>query len=256
MGRGKIAIRRIENNTNRQVTFSKRRGGLFKKAHELSVLCDAQIGLIIFSSTGKLSEYCSLPSSMEQIIRRYQRVTGTHISKQDNRVGAIEQLHNEITRMRNETHNLQLSLQRYTGDDLSSIQFKDLEELEQQLEHSIKKVRARKYQLLQQQIDNLQRKAKMLEDENEQICHWIQEKQQVAAMEQQQLGIELKPVEEQQVMEQFPFSGEEQPNSVLQLATLSPHFYPYRLQPTHPNLQDLTLQYPGFGSIGTTPTND
>uniref|UniRef100_F6HF63 MADS-box protein FBP24 n=1 Tax=Vitis vinifera TaxID=29760 RepID=F6HF63_VITVI len=224
MGRGKIAIRRIENNTNRQVTFSKRRGGLFKKAHELSVLCDAQIGLIIFSSTGKLSEYCSLPSSMEQIIRRYQRVTGTHISKQDNR----EQLHNEITRMRNETHNLQLSLQRYTGDDLSSIQFKDLEELEQQLEHSIKKVRARK----------------------------IQEKQQVAAMEQQQLGIELKPVEEQQVMEQFPFSGEEQPNSVLQLATLSPHFYPYRLQPTHPNLQDLTLQYPGFGSIGTTPTND
>ena len=83
----------------------------------------------------------------------------------------------------------------------------------------------------------------------------IQEKQQAAAMEQQQqqLGIELKPVEEQQVMEQFPFSGEEQPNSVLQLATLSPHFYPYRLQPTHPNLQDLTLQYPGFGSIGTTP---
>ena len=45
----------------------------------------------------------------------------------------------------------------------------------------------------------------------------IQEKQQATAMEQQQqqLGIELKPVEEQQVMEQFPFSGEEQPNSVL-----------------------------------------
>ena len=82
----------------------------------------------------------------------------------------------------------------------------------------------------------------------------IQEKQQAAAMEQQQhqqqLGIEVKPVEEQQVMEQFPFSGEEQPSSVLQLATLPPHFYPYRLQPTHPNLQDFTLQYPGFGSIG------
>ena len=66
----------------------------------------------------------------------------------------------------------------------------------------------------------------------------IQEKQQAAAMkhQQQQLGIELKPIEEQQVMEQFPFSGEEQPSSVLQLATLPPHFYPYRLQPTHPNL--------------------
>ena len=37
--------------------------------------------------------------------------------------------------------------------------------------------------------------------------------------QQQQLGIELKPVEEQQVMEQFPLNGEEQPSSVLQLAT-------------------------------------
>lgn len=59
MGRGKIAIAKIESRTNRQVTFSKRRVGLLKKAHELSVLCDAQIGLIIFSCTGKLFEYCS-----------------------------------------------------------------------------------------------------------------------------------------------------------------------------------------------------
>ncbi|KAJ9707928.1 hypothetical protein PVL29_000142 [Vitis rotundifolia] len=50
--------------------------------------------------------------------------------------------------------------------------------------------------------------------------------------------------QQQQVMEQFPFSGEEQPSTVLQLATLPPHVYPCRLQPTHPNLQDFTLQYP------------
>ncbi|KAJ6882845.1 hypothetical protein NC651_029197 [Populus alba x Populus x berolinensis] len=59
MGRGKIAITRIENRTARQVTFAKRRGGLFKKTHELSVLCDAEIGLIIFSSNGKLYEFCN-----------------------------------------------------------------------------------------------------------------------------------------------------------------------------------------------------
>ncbi|KAK3026844.1 hypothetical protein RJ639_040745 [Escallonia herrerae] len=57
MGRGKIAIRRIDNSTNRQVTFSKRRNGLLKKAKELSILCDAEVGVIIFSSTGKLYEY-------------------------------------------------------------------------------------------------------------------------------------------------------------------------------------------------------
>ncbi|KAG5059170.1 hypothetical protein JHK87_000199 [Glycine soja] len=59
MGRGKIVIERIDNSTSRQVTFSKRRKGLIKKAKELAILCDAQVGLVIFSSTGKLYEYAS-----------------------------------------------------------------------------------------------------------------------------------------------------------------------------------------------------
>jgi hypothetical protein len=59
MGRGKIVIRRIDNSTSRQVTFSKRRNGLLKKARELSILCDAEVGVIIFSSTSKLYEYAS-----------------------------------------------------------------------------------------------------------------------------------------------------------------------------------------------------
>ncbi|KAG6502301.1 hypothetical protein ZIOFF_042193 [Zingiber officinale] len=59
MGRGKVELKRIENKVNRQVTFSKRRNGLLKKAYELSVLCDAEIGLVIFSSRGKLFEFSS-----------------------------------------------------------------------------------------------------------------------------------------------------------------------------------------------------
>ncbi|CAK9133180.1 unnamed protein product [Ilex paraguariensis] len=57
LGRGKIEIKRIENTTNRQVTFCKRRNGLLKKAYELSVLCDAEVSLIVFSSRGRLYEY-------------------------------------------------------------------------------------------------------------------------------------------------------------------------------------------------------
>jgi hypothetical protein len=57
MGRGKVQLKRIENKINRQVTFSKRRSGLLKKAHEISVLCDAEVALIIFSTKGKLYEY-------------------------------------------------------------------------------------------------------------------------------------------------------------------------------------------------------
>jgi MADS-box transcription factor len=60
MGRRKIEIKRIKNPTSRQVTFSKRRGGLLKKAHKIAVLCDAEVALIIFSSTGKLFEFASL----------------------------------------------------------------------------------------------------------------------------------------------------------------------------------------------------
>lgn len=59
MGRGKVELKKIENPTNRQVTFSKRRMGLFKKANELAILCDAQIGVIIFSGSGRMYEYSS-----------------------------------------------------------------------------------------------------------------------------------------------------------------------------------------------------
>lgn len=71
MGRGKIVIRRIDNSTSRQVTFSKRRNGLLKKAKELSILCDAEIGVIIFSSTGKLYDYAN--TSVKSIIDRYNK---------------------------------------------------------------------------------------------------------------------------------------------------------------------------------------
>ncbi|KAI3982522.1 hypothetical protein MKX01_031261 [Papaver californicum] len=61
MVRGKTEMRRIENATSRQVTFSKRRNGLMKKAFELSVLCEAEVALIVFSPRGKLYEFSSIP---------------------------------------------------------------------------------------------------------------------------------------------------------------------------------------------------
>ena len=59
MARGKIQMRRIEKPVHRQVTFCKRRTGLLKKAKELSVLCDADIGIMIFATHGKLYELAS-----------------------------------------------------------------------------------------------------------------------------------------------------------------------------------------------------
>lgn len=53
MGRAKIEIKKIENPSARQVCFSKRRGGLIKKASELSILCGSDVGVIVFSQAGK-----------------------------------------------------------------------------------------------------------------------------------------------------------------------------------------------------------
>ncbi|KAF7806285.1 MADS-box protein EJ2 [Senna tora] len=72
MGRGRVELKRIENKINRQVTFAKRRNGLLKKAYELSVLCDAEVALIIFSNRGKLYEFCSGPSMMKTL-EKYQK---------------------------------------------------------------------------------------------------------------------------------------------------------------------------------------
>ncbi|GMN49270.1 hypothetical protein TIFTF001_018437 [Ficus carica] len=59
MGRKKVELKRIEDKSSRQVTFSKRRNGLIKKARELSVLCDVDVALLVFSSRGKLYQFSS-----------------------------------------------------------------------------------------------------------------------------------------------------------------------------------------------------
>ncbi|OWM89378.1 agamous-like MADS-box protein AGL61 [Punica granatum] len=52
-GKQKIEIKRIEDNDDRLITFSKRRSGIYKKASELVSMCGAEVGVIVFSPTGK-----------------------------------------------------------------------------------------------------------------------------------------------------------------------------------------------------------
>lgn len=53
MGRRKIEMKMVKDSSSRQVTFSKRRTGLFKKANELATLCAAQVAIVVFSPGGK-----------------------------------------------------------------------------------------------------------------------------------------------------------------------------------------------------------
>lgn len=79
MGRKKIQITRIQDERNRQVTFTKRKFGLMKKAYELSVLCDCEIALIIFNSTNRLFQYAS--TDMDKVLLKYTEYNEPHESR-------------------------------------------------------------------------------------------------------------------------------------------------------------------------------
>ncbi|KAF3442259.1 hypothetical protein FNV43_RR16175 [Rhamnella rubrinervis] len=165
MVRGKTQMRRIENATSRQVTFSKRRNGLLKKAFELSVLCDAEVALIIFSPRGKAYEFAS--SSMQTTIERYRRHT------KDNQIGnksVIEQnmlhLKQETASMMKKIELLEISKRKLLGEGLGACSIEELQQIEQQLERSVNCIRARKTQVFKEQIEQLKEKEKLLEAEN------------------------------------------------------------------------------------------
>jgi len=89
MGRKKIQISRIGDERNRQVTFTKRKFGLMKKAYELSVLCDCEIALIIFNSANKLFQYAS--TDMDKVLLKYTEYNEPHESRTNKDI--IEALH-------------------------------------------------------------------------------------------------------------------------------------------------------------------
>jgi len=79
MGRKKIQISRINDERNRQVTFTKRKFGLMKKAYELSVLCECEIALIIFNGSNKLFQYAS--TDMDKVLLKYTEYNEPHESR-------------------------------------------------------------------------------------------------------------------------------------------------------------------------------
>ncbi|PIA57657.1 hypothetical protein AQUCO_00600411v1 [Aquilegia coerulea] len=165
MGRGKVELKRIENKINRQVTFAKRRNGLLKKAYELSVLCDAEVALIIFSSKGKLCEFCS-SSSMLKTLERYRR--SSYGALEDTPPANDTELssYQEYVRLKGKYEVLQQCQRNLLGEDLDPLSIKELDQIEHQLESSLKVIRSTRTHFMFDQLMELQKKEQMLREAN------------------------------------------------------------------------------------------
>ncbi|BAT97835.1 agamous-like MADS-box protein MADS3 [Vigna umbellata] len=166
MGRGRVELKRIENKINRQVTFSKRRNGLLKKAYELSVLCDAEVALIIFSSRGKLYEFGNV--GITKTIDRYQRCSFTPQDEQHVEC-ETQSWYQEVSKLKAKYESLQRTQRHLLGEDLGPLNIKELQNLEKQLEGALAQARQRKTQIMIEQMEELRRRERHLGDMNKQL---------------------------------------------------------------------------------------
>ncbi|CAI9754685.1 unnamed protein product [Fraxinus pennsylvanica] len=163
MGRGKVELKRIENPSSRQVTFSKRRNGLLKKAFELSVLCDAEVALLIFSPSGKVFQFSS--HDMLRTIAKYKNEV--ELPKSDDQgIRTMEVWRNEIDDLKKTVQDLEARDMHLAGENLSALGMKDLKQLERQLRIGVERVRSKKRRTIAEQISYLKRKQRDLQEEN------------------------------------------------------------------------------------------
>ncbi|KAM3211508.1 hypothetical protein ACQJBY_064960 [Aegilops geniculata] len=157
MARGKVQLRRIENPVHRQVTFCKRRAGLLKKARELSVLCDADIGIIIFSAHGKLYDLATT-GTMDGLIERYKSASGEGMAADgcgDQRVDPKQ----EAMVLKQEIDLLQKGLRYIYGNRANEhMNVDELNALERYLEIWMFNIRSAKMQIMIQEIQALKSK--------------------------------------------------------------------------------------------------
>nr|BCL01226.1 FLC-like MADS-box protein [Gentiana triflora] len=161
MGRRKVEIKRIEDSNRRQVTFSKRRSGLMKKAKELAVLCDVDVAVVVFSNRGKLYDFSS-NNSLNQTIQRHQEYKECRGSKSPV-VDSREMQNNKQTVSLSTIKELLETMDRELEEPNEHT---DLSQLENQLETALMETRSQKMQMTMDFIASLHQMEKALSEEN------------------------------------------------------------------------------------------
>ncbi|PWA85940.1 K-box region and MADS-box transcription factor family protein [Artemisia annua] len=169
MGRRKLEMKRIEDKNSRQVTFSKRRTGLMKKARQLSVLCDVDIAVVVFSSPGKLYESSSgSTNSVESILSRYEKSCAEIDEGSSSGAGTDLEVLLQSTRFRTCNELLQ-TVDRLVEENNEQLSVNDMTQLELELDAALMQTRLRKTQLMMEYVSTLQEKEKTLGEDKEEL---------------------------------------------------------------------------------------
>nr|AHH30728.1 flowering locus C [Brassica oleracea] len=178
MGRKKLEIKRIENKSSRQVTFSKRRNGLIEKARQLSVLCDASVALLVVSASGKLYNF-SAGDDLVKIVDRYGKQHADDRKALD--------LQSEAPKYGSHHELLELVESKLVESN-SDVSVDSLVQLENHLETALSVTRARKTELLLKLVDSLKEKEKLLKEENQGLASQM-EKNNLAGAEADKMEV-------------------------------------------------------------------
>ncbi|KAJ6952426.1 agamous-like MADS-box protein AGL12 [Populus alba] len=182
MARGKVQLKRIENHVHRQVTFCKRRAGLLKKAKELSVLCDAEIGVFIFSSHGKLYELAT-KGTMQGLIERYMkssRGAQPEPAAMETQPAPDPDTKEEISMLKQEIEELQKGLRYMFGARATTeMSLDELLVLEKHLEIWIYQIRSTKMDIMIKEIQQLRNKEEMLTAANQHLHNKVEENAEI-----------------------------------------------------------------------------
>uniref|UniRef100_A0A1J3FTP1 MADS-box protein FLOWERING LOCUS C n=1 Tax=Noccaea caerulescens TaxID=107243 RepID=A0A1J3FTP1_NOCCA len=167
MGRKKLEIKRIENKSSRQVTFSKRRNGLIEKARQLSVLCDASVALLVVSASGKLYSFSS-GDNLVKILDRYGKQHADDLKALDFQSKALKHgSHHEL---------LEFVDSKLVESNVGNVSVDSLVQLEGHLETALTLTRARKTEVMLKLVESLKEKEKLLKEENEVLASQMEKK--------------------------------------------------------------------------------
>ncbi|PKA57200.1 MADS-box transcription factor 32 [Apostasia shenzhenica] len=187
MGRGRMEIKKIENPTQRQSTFYKRRDGLFKKARELAVLCDVDLLLLLFSSSGKLYHYHSpTVPNVQELIERYEKAVEKKVLEDGS--GDERREMEEVGRL---CEALEREMRFMQVDEKEDYSLADLQMVERNLEAAINKVRGEMETKIHKEMEKLHDMVKQRQQEGYSLCEELSHGSQHEEQESEELDLKL-----------------------------------------------------------------